>query len=211
MNSRRTAGLGLLIFGVGTLTAMITAKVPGGAYEPDKVSAYIAQGHALQSFLIGYVGVAAALALLAFGHGIRHELPRFGETVWALSVIGAATSITGWFLGIGVVVSTTEGGPQITAGIPLPVAHTIGEIAGLLGGCAPALCVGVVAVMLWSSTFPMWLRACSVIAGACGILAPLYLTMFAFVLWTLIAGAWMTATANRTGQTEPELPVPSLV
>jgi hypothetical protein len=211
MNHRRTAGLGLLTFGVGTLGAMLAAGIPGGDYEPAKVAAYLAQGHAPSSFVTGYVGVAAALALLAFGHGIRHELGRLGDTAWALSVVGAATSVVGWFIGIGVVVATAEGGAEVTTGVPLPVAHTIGEISGLLIGCAPALCVGLVALLLARSTMPGWLRAFAVLAGVCGILAPLFFTLFVFILWTVVAGAWLLARSRQPSEQSASDGIPSLV
>ncbi len=196
MNHRRIAGLGLLAFGIGTLATMMTTGIPGGDYEPAKVTAYLAQGHALGSFVGAYVGIASVLALLAFGHGMRIELGRLGDTAWALSIAALATGAAGWFIGAGVVVATAEGGPAITAGIPLPVAHTIGEIAGLLGGCAPALFIGVVALLLTRSTLPGWLRVFSGIAGVCGILAPLFFTFFVFILWTIVAGV---ALAARSG------------
>ena len=133
MNHRRTAGLGLLVYGIGTVVPFATIGVPGGAYEPTKVTAYLAQGHALSTFSIAYLGLFSALGLLAFGQGIRAELGRWGDTAWALSVAALALGLVGWFVGAGVVVATAEGGPAISPGIPLPVAHTIGEQA-----CSPA-------------------------------------------------------------------------
>lgn len=203
--SLRLAGAGLLVFGVGTLLTFMTAAIPGGDYEPAKVTAYLAQGHALRTFVLAYVGIATMLGLLAFGHGIRSELGALGDTAWALSVAALSTGVVGWFIGAGVVVATAEGGPAITAGIPLPVAHTIGEIAGLLGACAPALFLGVVAILLWRTGLPLWLRAFSVIAGICGILAPLFFTLFVFVLWTLVCG--VTLMTTRSAQPTPARPV----
>lgn len=204
MDNRRTAGLGLLGYGIGTVITFMAANIPGGDYEPTKVAAYLAQGHAVRSFVLAYVGIASLLALLAVGQGLRAELGRLGDTVWALAVVGAAVGIVGWFVGAGVVVATAEGGPAITAGIPLPVAHTIGEVAGLLGGCAPALCIGVVALLLTRTSLPTWLKAFSLVAGICGILAPLFFTFFVFILWTLVAG---TALAIRSRTAVAPLPV----
>lgn len=211
MKNRLIAGVGLLAFGLGTMVTFPTANVPGGDYEPAKVTAYLEQGHTLQSFATGYVGVAAAVALLVFGRGIRHELGDLGDTAWALMIVAAATSVVGWFIGEGVVVATAEGGQQITAGIPLPVAHTIGEIAGLLALCAPALCVGIVGILLWHNMLPTWLRAFSVVAGVCGILAPLFFTLFVFLLWSVVAGAWMVTSARRAAPDRSAAPMRSLV
>jgi hypothetical protein len=192
MNHRRSAGLGLLAYGIGTLITFMSANIPGGDYEPTKVAAYLAPGHSIRTFALAYVGIASLLGLLAVGQGLRTELGRLGDTAWGLSIVATAVGIVGWFVGAGVVVAPTEGGGAITAGVPLPVAHTIGEIAGLLGGCAPALCIGVVALMLTRAPLPGWLRVFSGIAGVCGILAPLFFTLFIFVLWTLVAGVALT-------------------
>lgn len=72
--------------------------------------------------------------------------------------------------------------------------------------CAPALCVGVAAVVLAvRASFPGWLRVFSVLAGICGILAPFFFTYFIFVLWTLVAGG-VVAARGRTSVT-PAQPV----
>ena len=205
MNHRRTAGIGLSVFGIGTLITFMTANIPGGDYEPAKVTAYLAQGHALRTFVLAYLGVACLLGLLAFGRGIAAELGRLGDYAWGLSIAAVATGVVGWFVGAGVVVATAEGGPDITAGIPLPVAHTIGEIAGLLGGCAPALFIGVVAILLWRTDLPVWLRSFSVVSGVCGILAPLFFTLFVFVLWTLVCGVALTRLQPSPAPIEPVL------
>ena len=199
MNLRRSTGLGLLVYGIGTVIAFAAIGLPGGAYEPAKVAAYLAQGHALSTFAIAYLGLFATLGLLAFGQGIRAELGTWGDTAWALSVAALTLGLVGWFVGAGVVVATAEGGPAISTGIPLPVAHTIGEIAGLLAGCAPAFCIGVIALLLTRAQLPGWLRAFSAVAGVCGILAPLYFTIFVYLLWTLVCGA--TLALSRTPAT----------
>lgn len=211
MNHRRIAGLGLVTFGIGTLVSLMAANIPGGDYEPAKVVAYLAPGHAVRTFAIAYLGIASLIGLLAFGQGMRAELGRLGDTAWALSIAALATGVVGWFIGAGVVVATAEGGSAITAGIPLPVAHTIGEIAGLLGGCAPALFIGVVALLMTRvATLPMWLRVFSGVAGLCGILAPLFFTMFVFVLWTLVTGVVLLARSRqRAAATTPVMQVPA--
>ncbi|WP_256792825.1 hypothetical protein [Terrabacter sp. Ter38] len=209
MNHRRTAGLGLLVYGLGTAVPFATIGVPGGAYEPAKVTAYLAQGHALSTFAIAYLGLFATLGLLAFGQGIRAELGRRGDTAWALSVAALALGVVGWFVGAGVVVATAEGGPAISAGVPLPVAHTIGEIAGLLTGCAPAFCIGVVALLMTRAPLPGWLRAFTAVAGVCGILAPLYFTFFVYLLWTLVCGAALARTRTPVATSTPALTLPA--
>lgn len=209
MNHRRTAGLGLLVYGIGTVVSFAAMGVPGGAYEPVKVAAYVAQGHALSTFGFAYLGVFAALGLLAFGQGIRRELGTWGETAWGLSVAALAVCLVGAFIGAGVVVATAEGGPAITAGIPLPVAHTVGEIAGLLGGCAPAFCIGIVALLMTRAPLPRWLTSFSAVAGVCGILAPLYFTFFLYLLWTLVCGVALIRTRTAVAAATAAAQVPA--
>jgi hypothetical protein len=203
MNLRRVAGLGLLVYGVGSIVTFATLGVPGGAYEPAKVTAYLAQGHALNTFAIAYLGLFGTLGLLAFGQGIRAELGRWGDSAWALSVAALTLGFVGLFVGAGVVVATAEGGQQISDGIPLPVAHTIGEIAGLLAGCAPAFCIGVVALLMTKAQLPGWLRAFSAVAGVCGILAPFYFTFFVYLLWTVVCGVALAVSRTAVASSRP--------
>jgi hypothetical protein len=94
-------------------------------------------------------------------------------------------------------------------GVPHQVVYTITEIGNLLAVCGPALCVGVLALVLAArGPFPGWLRAFSVVAGVCGILAPLFFTYFVFVLWTVVAGI---ALARARGSEIASEPHPSLV
>jgi len=55
----------------------------------------------------------------------------------------------------------------------------------------------------------VWLRAFSVVAGLCGILAPFFFTYFVFVLWTIATG--LTLLARRPSQAAATEPAPSLV
>jgi len=97
------------------------------------------------------------------------------------------------------VVSMAEGGRSVQLGVAHPVIYTLTETGNLLAICAPALFVGVAAIMMAVRLpQPRWLRVFSVVAGVCGILAPLFFTYFVFVLWTLAFSGWMLAGARRT-------------
>ncbi|WP_026928322.1 hypothetical protein [Granulicoccus phenolivorans] len=213
MTRSRTAGIGLAAFAVLTVLTAILAPVPGGSYRPDVVTDYLAQGNQWRLFLAAYLGIAGLLGLMLFGRGIRDEFADLGDVVWGLALAALATGTTGWFLGAGVAVATAEGGPEITAGIPLPIGHTIGEIAGLLGGCAPGLFIGIIAVLCWRTGLPLWFKLFATVAGVCGILAPLYFTFFFFLLWCLVAGVFLAvrrAPAERRGKARRPLPAPVL-
>jgi hypothetical protein len=78
------------------------------------------------------------------------------------------------------------------------------------GTVTPALCIGVAALILAArGRLPQWLRVFSVIAGVCGILAPLFFTYFVYVLWTIVAGITLARSSRDSGHA-PQ-PQPSLV
>jgi hypothetical protein len=60
--------------------------------------------------------------------------------------------------------------------------------------------VGAVLVATRTAMPTGW-RVVTVLAGVCGVLAPLYFTYFAFVLWTIAAGIAMTVAARRAART----------
>ena len=82
-----------------------------------------------------------------------------------------------------------EGGSAVQAGVTNPTVYTLTEIGNLLSWCAPALFIGVVAILLSrAKSLPRWLRVFSAVAGVCGILAPFFFTFFIYLLWTLVLG-----------------------
>src|SRR6185436_8537695 len=113
--SRRTAGLGLLVYGLGTAAAFMMIGAPAGDYEDAIVTSYVAGGHLLTAMLLAYVGAFAALGLLPFAARMRRELPSGGDVVWGLAVAGSATGVIGWFLLGGIAVVAAEGGTALTA------------------------------------------------------------------------------------------------
>jgi hypothetical protein len=207
-NTIRSAGIGLAVYGLGTAIAFTGSGSPGGDYTRSLVTTYIAPGHFLTAFTLWYVGALAALGLVVFAAGIRRT-SEDGPVLAGLALVGAAVSLTGAFVSGGLEVAMAEGGPVVRAGVPAPVVYTITEVGNLLAVCAPALCIGVVALLLSRRrSLPRWLRAFSVVAGICGILAPLFFTYFVFVLWTIAAGIALTRTSRRqdhVGEPQPSL------
>ncbi|HEY3511859.1 MAG TPA: hypothetical protein VGL36_21970 [Kribbella sp.] len=200
-NIPRSAGLGLLGYGVGTAVAFMGSGAPGGGYDDTGVARYIAGSHAAAGFTLWYVGALSALGLVVFGTGLRH----LGDGLRSLAIAATATSVVGAFVSGGVVVAMAEGGTAVRTGVPHPVVYTLTEIGNLLAVCAPALFIGVVAIVLaFRAQLPGWLRGFCVIAGVCGIAAPFFFTYFVYLLWTVVAGA--TLAINRT-----KAPAPALV
>lgn len=194
MISRRTTGAALLVHGVATFVANALIAAPGGQYEPAAVADYVDSAHFPVAFAAAYLGCLGALAVLLFVLGIRDELGPLSDLAWGLGVAAAATGVIGWFVSAGVDVAMAEGGSTVPAGVPHPVVYTITEIGNLLSWCAPALFIGVVAILLSRvRTLSRSLRILSAVAGGCGILAPFFFTYFLYLLWTLVLGATLLA------------------
>ena len=194
MITRRTAGAALLLYGVATFLANALIGAPGGQYEPRVVTDYVDSGHYAVAFVAAYLGCFGAMAVLPFVLGMRRELGPYGDLAWGLGVAAATTGVIGWFVSGGVDVAMAEGGTAVHAGVSHPVVYTITEIGNLLSWCAPALFVGVVALLLSRvPTVPRWLRIFSVVAGVCGILAPFFFTFFLYLAWTLVCGVALVA------------------
>ena len=208
----RSAGIGLLVYAVGTTAGFVGAGGPGGDYEPTTVAGYVDPSHYATSLGFWYVGALSALGLLAFGHGLRRLGGAVGETAWALSVAAVAISVVGAFVGGGLVVALAEGGAAVQQGVPHPVVYTISEIGNLLALCGPAFFVGALALVLAARAgLPRWLSAFSVLAGVCGILLPVYFTIPVYLLWTLVFGARLVAKGSRAVRDTPARLETSLV
>ena len=208
MITRRKAGVALLLYGVATFAANALIAAPGGQYDPSGVAKFVDSGHFPLAFAAAYLGCLGAVAVLPFVIEIRDELGQWGHLAWGLGVAAATTGVIGWFVSAGVDVAMAEGGTTIPAGVPHPVVYMITEIGNLLSWCAPALFIGIVAILLSRvPTLPRWLRIFSAVAGVCGILAPFFFTYFLYLLWTLVLGAILVA----RGSSSERLPQESIV
>jgi hypothetical protein len=209
MNNRRTGGIALLVYGLATAFAFMS-NAPGGDYNDPNITQFIAPGRMWIAFGLAYLGILGALAALVFGHYMRDEVGSARDVFSGLAVAATVTSLVGWFLTGGVAVAMAEGGPAVREAVPHPVVYTLTEVGNLLAVCAPALCIGVAAVLLAArSGLPRWLRSFSVVAGVCGVLAPFYFTYMVFVLWTVVAGVTLVVAGRRASAPVPA-PAPSL-
>jgi hypothetical protein len=195
--SRRTAGLGLLAYGIGTPVAFMSIGSPGGDYDNRVVAAYMAGEHWARSFALAYLGAFAALGLLLFARRMRSELRSGGDTFWGLMVGGTAAAVVGWFLVGGVAVVFAEGGTALK-GLPHPVVYALSEMSNLVAICASAFLVGSAALVLAArSALPVGLRIVTAVAGLCGLLAAFFFPVFLFWLWAIVFGVWTLASASR--------------
>ncbi|WP_417564437.1 hypothetical protein [Microbacterium sp.] len=195
----RSAGIGLLIYSLATSAAFLFSGSPGGDYSDGQVAAYLAGAHGPTAFALWYVAALGALALVLFAAGLR-RLPATGAPLAALATIGAAVSVTGAWLSGGVAVAMAEGGDAVRTGIPHPAAYVLTEVGNLMAVCGPALCVGVIALVLAvRGGVSVWLRVSCAIGGVCGILAPYFYTYFIYTLFTLVLGVALVAARRVKG------------
>lgn len=206
----RRGGVALLVYGVGVTAGFLALGAPGGDYDPGAIASYVSSGHWPTAFALGYLGALCSLGLLVFGHALREALGgTIGDIAWGMSVAGTATSVVGGFLVTGIDVAMAEGGHEVQNGVSQPVVYTLSEVGNLVAVCGPAFFAGLLAiVMSVRGGVPGWLRAFGLVAGVCGLLAPLFFTYFVFVLWTIAAGATIAA---RSTSRVPAKPAPSLV
>lgn len=188
----RSAGLGLLVFLAGIVTWSLAGTM-GGTFHESEVADFIAGHHRNLDFALYTIGAVSSVGLGVFGWALRDRLGRIGELVWGLSVAGTATEVSGLFLLGGFQVAMSEGGEQAQA-VPQSVAYTIGTIGHLVSGPAPAILVGVIALLLAArAEMPGWLRVFTVPAGLCAITAALYFTAGVYLIWLLVFGVWAVA------------------
>jgi hypothetical protein len=198
--SRRTAGLGLLGYGIGTPLAFTLIGSPGGNYHEDDVTTYISSGHSVTAFALAYLGAFVAIGLLPFASRMRAELRAGGDLFWGLVVAATTTAVIGWFLVGGVAVAFAEGGPALDA-VPHPVVYTLTQVSNLVAVCASAFLLGMAALLLVArAALPAPLRVATGIAGVCGLLAALFFPAFLFWLWAITFGAWVMAGGAREGR-----------
>jgi hypothetical protein len=196
--SRRTAGLGLLAYAIGTPLTLALIGSPGGDFSNADIAQYVSAGHRTTAFVMAYVGGLTALGLLAFGHRMREELGATGRAIWGLAVAGTATAVTGWFMVGGVAVAAAEGGGAVQ-GVAHPVIYLLTEIGNLVAVCGGAFFAGLIALVLAvRGPLPVPLRVLSALAGVCGLVAPLYFPMAVFLIGALALAVWcLVAKAPR--------------
>ncbi len=197
---RRSAGLGLLAYGLGTALAFISTGSPGGDYEDSAVAAYTDSGHWPVVAALAYLGAFSALAFLVFADRMRRELGDRGDLFWGLSVAGTAAAVVGWMLVAGVQIAFAEGGAPVT-GLPHPVIYVLSEMSNLVAVCASALLIGVAAIVLASrAVLPAPARVATRVAGFFGICAPAFFPIFLFWLWAIVLGTWLAASDRSTAR-----------
>jgi hypothetical protein len=183
--SRRTAGLGLALYGLATVVAFTGIGAPGGNYEEDKVVAFMSSDHWRAAAALGYLGAVGAIGLLVFAVWMRPRLGDRGDLFWALAVAGSAAAVIGWFLVAGMSVAFGEGGSGAAAA-PHSAVYLVSEMSNLVTVCASAFFLGAATIVIASrETMSAPLRIVSYGAGVCGVFAAFFFPLFLFWLWVL--------------------------
>jgi hypothetical protein len=195
--SRRTAGLGLLAYGIGTPVAFLDVGAPGGDYDDSMVTTYISSGHRGTAIALAYLGAFAALALLPFASRMRSELRSGGDLFWGLSVAGVSASVIGWFLVGGIPVVFGEGGAPV-AGMSHDVVYALSSLSMLVAVPASAFLVGSATLVLAArAPLPSAIRVLTVVGGVAGLAAAFFFPVFLFWLSAIVLGGWTLASGSR--------------
>jgi hypothetical protein len=195
--SRRTAGLGLLAYAIGTPVAFIGIGAPGGDYDDSMITTYISSGHRVTAVAMAYLGAIAALGLLPFAARMRSELRSGGDLFWGLTVAGVAAAVIGWALAGGVPVVFAEGGAPV-AGMSHDVVYALSSLSMLVAVPASAFLVGSAALVLGvRAPFPGAIRVVAVVGGVAGLLAGFFFPVFLFWLSAVVLGGWTLASGTR--------------
>lgn len=194
----RAAGIGLLVYTVGTFTAMANSG-PGGDFEPAAITAWTAHEHRWAAFGNGYLGCFVALGLLVFTLGSTARVRGSAAEIYrSLGLVGTGLAMAGWWLSSGIIVALAEGGTAVQSGMSQPVLYSLSEVANLVAVCAPALCLGLMGWILAArGALPGWLRVLGVVGGAGGVLAAFYLPIPLYLVWLVSLGIW-TLRSPRT-------------
>jgi hypothetical protein len=195
--SRRTAGLGLLAYAIGTPVAFMGIGAPGGEYDDSMITSYISSGHRAAAIALAYLGAFAALALLPFAARMRSELRSGGDLFWGLSVAGVAASVIGWALAGGIPVVFAEGGRSV-AGMSHDVVYALGSLSMVVAVIASAFLVGSAALVLAArAPLPGAIRVLTVAGGVAGLVAGFFFPVFLFWLSAIVLGGWTLASGSR--------------
>jgi len=196
-SSRRTTGLGLLAYAIGTPVAFLGIGAPGGDYDDSMITTYVSGGHRVTAVAMAYLGAIAALGLLPFAARMRSELRSGGDVFWGLTVAGVAASVFGWALAGGIPVVFAEGGAPV-AGMAHDVVYALSSLSMLVAVPASAFLVGSAALVLAArAPLPGAIRVVAVVGGVAGMVAGFFFPVFLFWLAAIVLGAWMLAFGAR--------------
>lgn len=189
------AGVGAIAFGVLLFVGMVLASPPGGSYSASDVADYVAKGHRTSVIVSIYLVVLAAVGLVCLLARLRDAIAdaRTAAIFWAIGTAAVAGFVIGYALVAAVPLAIAYGGSAVT--LQPTVVFTLAEAGwvvmygagGVLLGCA------LVALALRPAGLPAWVRWSTLVAGICGLAAPLWFPFFVVLIWAVVIGVWLLA------------------
>ena len=189
--SRRTAGLGLLAFGIVTPAAVIISKMPGVGipHEERNIAEYLVSSNRAGGNTAAFLAGIAALGVLVFANWMRHELRSSGDLLWGLAIVGTGLAVAGWFLLGGMGLSVGEAG--VASGLPHQVVYLNVHMASSVAIEASSLVISIAVLVLAARTaLPGWLRVASYVGALGGLTGVIFMPLYLFWLWAILFGLW---------------------
>ena len=195
-----TAGIGSVMFSILTMAALMASNSPGGNYTPSQVTNYLAHGHQTAVIIAMHLGLVGLVGLVYLLVHLRQTLNEPTSTAFfGTGVAAVAAFAIGWGIDGGQVIAHLEGGSAIV--IAPQVTYLISEIGVVfIFGCGAVL-LGLALILLMAGSrgaLPTWLRWFTVIAGVAGVAGLLFFPFFIVLIWGLVTGIWLIATARKT-------------
>jgi hypothetical protein len=204
--SRISSGVGAIAFAALTIAAFAVGNPPGGNYATSDVTSYTSSSHQLPVFISLYLGLLAALGLIALLAGVRPAIgdDRLQRIFWGSGLAAAAASAIGWCLITAAPLALTFGSaarpidPKLTYILMEAGFVIIFGAGGLLFGSA------LLTLALGSpGMLPTWLRWATTISGIAGIASLAFFPSFLVLIWALTIGVWLLLTARAGKFTSP--------
>lgn len=198
-----SAGVGATVFGLLTLVSTFAANAPGGSYSADAVARFTTKSHCVvvvvvfHLALLGVAGLLVSLVQLRERIGSMLGDSRLAGLVWGLGIAAAASFAAGWAIVGGEAVARLERGGS--AAVPASVTYLLSEIGAVFIYGAGMILLGI-ALLAYAvraaGTLPSWLRWSTGVAGVAGIAGLAFFPAFVFMLWWIVAGAWLIMTSR---------------
>lgn len=195
MNSRRTAGIGAVAFGVLTFAGLMLESPPGGTYSTKDIANFTKSSHRPLVLAGMYLMVLGAIGLMiALGHlrqGVRNDAAR--------RVLGATTMMGGLGLAFGAALAgAVPMALMVGGGRPIADDH----VTFMFSQLGDALLLGVAAATIGLSLLTLaacgatkgWLRVATYVGGVGGLLGILFLPFLLTLLWGVATGVALLST-----------------
>ncbi len=196
------AGVGGILFSVLWFVTAAVADPPGGSYSASDVAGYVEKDHRTAVFVAVALGLLSVFGLLLLLAGLRERLgggvSLTATVFWSASLLSLAGFAIGWVTVLTVPIARAFGGTSVVV-IDPALTYTITEIGWVImfGVGGTFLSVALVAAAIGAAqALPAWLRWFTLIVGVIGLASLAWFPYFALLLWAVVAGVWLLASAR---------------